>query len=358
MTKKKRETLWEGPNGEGPNGGITQSMLSTFIVCRERFRVKYCEGWQEADTFRHRIEYGSMWHVCEEALASEQSKEHWLVWNDKLKEYAKKLCSRYRDQQPQVMHWMNVCKTQFPAYVNFWKTHPDAVTRKPLLQEKAFDVSYTLPSERTVRLRGKWDSVDIIGRGKDARVYLQENKTKGDVDEGQMRKQLMFDLQTMFYLIALEREGVDVSYPIAGVRYNVIRRPLAGGRNSIRKREPSKTNPRGESDDEFYSRLGGLIAEDPAYYFMRWCVEVLPSDLERFQQQCLDPWLEMLYDWWENERDEVPSPQTEGRVTHARTPYGIYNVIAEGGTSDVDQYLADGSTVGLAKAEKLFTELE
>ena len=77
-------------------------------------------------------------------------------------------------------------------------------------------------------MRGKWDSVDYIGK----RVYLQENKTKGDIDEQAIRHNLHFDLQTMLYMTALTEELEPQK--IAGVRYNVIRRPLSGGKGSIR----------------------------------------------------------------------------------------------------------------------------
>jgi len=359
---KKRVSLWEGPSGEGPNGGVTQSLLSRFVVCRERFRIHAVEGLRQSPTFSHRLEYGQMWHVCEEALAKHNS------WKDPLHDYCLQLGKTYRTQQEQVLHWENVCYTQFPHYVAWWAKHPDVRSRTPLMQEQVFDAPYELPSGRAVRMRGKWDGVDLIGKDKDARVYLFETKTKGDIDEGQMRKQLQFDLQTMFYLIALDavesqadgRDDVQTilgGKQLAGVRYNVIRRPLAGGKNSIRKKEPTKTNPRGESDEEFYERLSGLIAEDPAWYFMRWRVEVTRQDVERFKRKCLDPWLEMLWDWWEDEAGDPLIPPAE-RTTHARTPFGIYNVLAEGGSTDLDEYLATGSTVGLVEADALFGELE
>ena len=54
------DPLWEGPAGTGPNGGITFSLLSRFLVCRERFRVHAVLGLRPADDFNHRLEFGSM----------------------------------------------------------------------------------------------------------------------------------------------------------------------------------------------------------------------------------------------------------------------------------------------------------
>ena len=66
---QSRGPVWTGPMDSGPNGGVTFSLLSRYIADPERFRIKVMEGWGPAPTFNHRIEYGSMWHVCEEALA-------------------------------------------------------------------------------------------------------------------------------------------------------------------------------------------------------------------------------------------------------------------------------------------------
>src|ERR1700677_3109280 len=61
--------LWKGPQGEGPQGGITQSMMNAFMGCRERFRARYILGLEPAQSWKPSVGYGNMWHVCEEALA-------------------------------------------------------------------------------------------------------------------------------------------------------------------------------------------------------------------------------------------------------------------------------------------------
>lgn len=337
------------------------------------------EGLKPIDGFNHRIHYGSMWHVCEKAHSAKvPDRKHggiddaWWVY---LQQYASKLCKQYSTQQEQVVHWTNVCKTQFPIYVDWWAKHPDVRERTPLLQEQVFDVPYRLPSGRVVRLRGKWDSVDLIGRGKAAAIYLQENKTKGEVDEQQLKRQLSFDLQTVFYLTALqELQNTPPTYApendwqvglwnrrdkgVAGVRYNVVRRPLSGGRGSIVRHKPSKANPRGETSEEFYARLGGLIREDPGYWFMRWRVEITPEDVARFRRECLDPILESLCDWWQKIRAYDDPFAIASNDVHWRLPYGIYNPIAEGRVDAMDEHLSSGSELGLTRTDDLFPELK
>ena len=362
---RRKEPLWKGPEVDG----ITQSMISSFLECRERFRLRNIVGLQEVNKFNHRIEYGQMWHLCEESFAAG---DIWLVTTQELlREYTKTLCKKYVVAQEQISHWYQVCKTQFPIYVKYWEKHKDTKQRTPLLQEETFKVPYELPSGRVVLLRGKWDSVDLIGKGKNAGVYLQENKTKGDIKEEQQKRQLGFDLQTMFYLVALQEEcvgGADLggcgpTHPehISGVRYNVVRRPLSGGVGSIRQGKPTKKNPEGESAKDFYSRLGVIISEEPSHFFMRWRVEVTPDDMERFRREFLDSILEHVCDWWEcicSARDNGREIWEEASGLHWRTPYGCWNSLASGYTTELDEYLATGSTLGLWYADKLFTELE
>lgn len=359
-----KNSIWNGPNGEGPNGGITFSLLSRFLICRERFRLLVVKGLKPADSFNHHIEYGQMWHILEEYHAEGMP----AGGEDALIEYCQSLCRQYPLQQEQIEHWYNVCRTQFPIYVKYWAKHPDVKSRTSLLQEQIFDVPYRLPSRRGVRLRGKWDSVDLIGKGKRAEIFLQENKTKGNIIEEQLKKQLHFDLQTGIYLTALSVEQQSTNSPacdlprdppIRGVRYNVVRRPLSGGKDSIRKHKPTKSNPTGETDNEFYVRLGSLIEDHPEYYFMRWKVEVTRGDLDRFCRECLDPILENLCDWWEwiNSPTGKNDPFADHHV-HWRHPFGVWNSLNEGGSSELDEYLASGSTAGLMQTGQLFGELQ
>ena len=364
---KPKRPVWKGPEVDG----VTQSLLSRFLVCRERFRVLVVEGLRPADQFNHRIEYGNMWHVCEEHFSSEG-----LGWEYCLKEYCQGLCQEYSFQQIQIRHWFNVCKVQFPIYVDYWAKHSDEKHCTPLLQEQAFNVPYELPSGRVVRLRGKWDGVDLLGRGRSAGIFLGENKTKGDLKEDQITRQLQFDLQTMLYLVGLQESLADYAENgsdgfnnlpdqnvfgekgVSGISYNCVRRPLSGGKGSIRQHKATGKKP-AETEEHFYQRLGGIIAEDPGYFFMRWKVEVTSMDIERFKREFLTPILEGLCDWWEwIGIHEDPFDGASVNPIHWRTPFGFYNVLAEGGSSELDEYLGSGSELGLERTDNLFRELE
>ncbi len=355
--KAEPDTVWLGPQSPGDRGGITFSLLSRFLVCRERFRLLVMDGWQTAPAFNHRIEYGNLWHACEEATASGKG------WEQALTAEFLRLNRKYPLSGEQVEHWCNVCRVQYPLYLEHWKKHPDQVNRKPLFAERVFRVPYVIPSGRTVYLRGKWDAVY---RDKaTGSFFLQENKTKGDIDERQVKRQVSYDLQTMIYLVAMATDLNTIGKNWkGGILYNVVRRPLSGGVGTIRQHKPRGNKP-GETRDEFYARLGDVIASDPASYFVRWNVGVTPDDLDDFRRHTLDPVLEELCNWWGFMLLCRPHAQASGdrnyylrgNRMHWRHPFGVYNVLDEGGSHELDEYLATGSTLGLHRASDLFPEL-
>lgn len=198
-------------------------------------------------------------------------------------------------------------------------------------------------------------------------IWLFETKTKGNPKIEQIQRQLTFDLQTMLYVITLKelQEQADVhgaedfnEAPIRGVRYNVIRRPLSGGKGTIVQHKPSKSNPDGESREDYYKRLAQYIIDDPNEFFIRWRTSISESDITKFKTTCLNPMLESLCQWYESITD---STDADGGFAHVeqsyRMPYGVYSTLLEDVSGDMDAYLESGSTVGLEQVETLFTEL-
>lgn len=375
VSKKRSSILWKGPDSTEEQGGITFSLLSRYLSDKERFRIYVIEGLCPQEGWNHRLGYGNMWHICEEALAGTYAHDpkmvapHKAEWEMPLSDYVRKECQTHKTQQETIDKWYHVCKAQFPAYIEHWRKHPDVKKREPIYQEYPFSVLYRLPSGRFIRLRGKWDSVDRVGN----EIWLQENKTKGDVKPLQLQRQLTFDLQTMLYLVAfLHSEEIgSIAGKVEGVRYNVIRRPLSGGKHSIVQHKPSKKEPMGESKEHYYARLAGLIQDNPDDFFWRWNVHVSSGEVKKFQRECLDPILENLlddYEWWRycklgtGDNDPFNGEQRrklfpEHCPRHFRYPFGVFNILDEGGSSDLDEYLSSGSEVGLRRIDNLFPEL-
>jgi len=342
--------LWKGPTEDG----ITFSMLSKFLVCRERFRLQVIEGLRPEDRFSHKIEYGNMWHLCDEMYEKAKSYEK------PLSDYVQALIKKYPLDSTQILHWWKVVLTQFPLYILHRKR-----TSKPGLisvaTEQVFDVPYELPSGRTVRLRGKVDEIMLrTEKGRGSSLFLKETKTKGDIDEVNLVKQLTFDLQIMKYMVAMTQdtgieslEKIKEKAPVQGVIYNVIRRPLSGGKGSIVRHKETKNKP-AETEESFYQRVGDYIVEEPERYFMRWTVEITKDDITRFRHRCLNPLLEDLCSWYMEVtgRDDPFSGEH-----HWVYPYGVYNPLNDGGMTDLDECVNSGSTVGLKKVFELFSEL-
>lgn len=348
-------SVWQGPCASGEQGGVTQGLLQKFLACRYRFKVYALDGWRAAPRFNHKIEYGNMWHFAEATYAKTGDID---ITIDTALGYAENLAETYPESRAEIAKWWNVLRVQFPVYVDYYLRLPTAPATS-LLQEQVFDVPYKLPSGCVVRLRGKWDGVELVDNG----VWLVENKTKGDIDEQAMQKQLTFDLQTMMYLVALrDTMPGNVNYlpqSLKGVRYNVIRRPLSGGKGTIVRHKPTKSNPAGESESEYYNRLKEYIINGPSTYFFRWNVDVSPEDVNRFRNEFLDPCLEFMCQWYEVQTERSLATLTTVPVNclHFRTPFGLTSEIVDGYGSDLDHFIETGSTVGLLRVNDLFPEL-
>lgn len=363
---QRQDSLWKGPHVDG----VTQSMLNRFMACPERFRLKYVLGWGLKKGFDRNIHYGNMWHICEEMIAMKKP------WRQPLKDYANRLITAFPNQREDVVKWYNVCLVQFPLYLEKWRGHKQFEGRKPALSEYVFEQIVPVRgsdveevgfgnSFHPVKLRGKFDSVDVI----DGNVWLQENKSKGEIDEFQIKRQLTFDLQTMMYLSVI-RDMIKSKTPpfhkgkfkIAGVRYNVIKRPLSGGVGSIKQHKPTKKNPSGESTEEYFKRLHSVIKENIDSFFIRWTVDITDEDLDRFEREFLHPILLRLCLWWESIQNNIfdpwKSPSGGPNPFHYRCPYGVYNPLTEGGSTDYDVLINEGTTVGLVQMDSLFPELQ
>lgn len=430
---KYARPVWDGPCSNTAQGGITQSILSELIMCWERGRLYLMEGMKSIEGFSKPLEFGNMWHIAEEvfAISGNPIVNNPIVappWLIAVQKYASKLCAQYPLQQDEVNKWYNVVRIQFPIAVDHWKKHPDQEFRTNLMSETAFRVPYLLPTGRIVILRGKLDLVDLVGKAKTGQsIFLTDHKTKGEIKPQQLLRQLNFDLQTMFYIVALETlldyaekglpeymEDGDTDLadqikklepaagkPLGGFFYNVIRRPLSGGKGSIVRHKETdgakcpkckgertltacpKCNgasrvggKAAETHAAYYERLEGIIKElsadpdSPDKFFFRWKVEISPRDILRYKKQFLEPMLENVadaYEWWEwckrtdNSVVDYLTRATkfpDHRARHYRLPYGVYNPIAEGYASDLDEFLASGMTAGIQRVSTLFQELE
>lgn len=245
---ERRIPLWRGPHVDG----ITFSLLNNFIPCRHRFYLQTIMGLREPMGFNLAIEYGSLWHAGEEALAAEPfttPQEVWKRCHEAIRDYRNKLRKTYPADASDINKWTDICLRQFMEYLRAWKHEEGSLERTPVLQEVPFRVPYTLPSGRSLILRGMFDSVWLMkppytpseeelatlalkarGSGRSRRntpdqqssspknskdrpqgIWLQENKSKGTIYEQEISDTLHLNLQAMLYLAALRTAYCPIS---------------------------------------------------------------------------------------------------------------------------------------------------
>jgi len=346
-TKQTQTRLWKGPQQDG----ITQSLLSQFLVCRERFRLLVMEGLKEREAYNHKLEYGNLWHTAEEYYHQELGD-----WKEALHRYSRMLKHQYGERQSEIDKWLQVCLRQFQVYTEHWAEWEKGQKRKCLEREEKFSVWHVLPSGDKVRLRGKMDSLWLVGN----HLYMQENKAKGSVNEDQLRSELPWNLQLMFYVVALRhrmrKEERLRRCKFGGVFYNVIRRPLGGFKFNIQQRKGRMTKAGRigeESLEEYYDRLESIIRDNVDHFFVRARLVLTQDDIDKFEYQTLNPLLQTIFDWW----NQMCQPKPTYNTLHWRMPYGVYSPLANERQDEYTQYLATGDTTGLEKVNNLFPEL-
>lgn len=332
------KSLWTGPQRDG----ITYSMLSYFMCCPHRFWIKNVLGLDTIEEFNHAIEYGNFWHNAEEAYGNKQD------WKKVVKKYAQRLRSLYPSSEKEIDKWAAICIMQFDMFIKLGLGKLKA-SRKYLACEHAFKVKYEFDG-RYVWLRGKIDRIFQL-KGD----WIEEHKTKGRVDEQGIQGTLHHNCQTMMYNIASRLLDTDPNCPKhlrglkpKGTYYNVIRRPL-GDHYSIRQRKS-------ETQAQFIRRLGEQIKAKKKYYFMEYPTIITTKDIEVFKQQCLNPMLHRLCDWWNSIKKHPHDPWKS--PLHFRFPYGIYNGLTGGFRGDYYDLITKGSKRNLRQLEALFPELQ
>lgn len=330
---RRTEPLWDLYRD-----GITASMLSKFFICRERFRLNAVEGWSDK-RLATALEFGSCFHDCHENHAAGYpiSTEKLLSQFEKNRIQARNMDHEERAEIAEICGTVGVL---FPRYVEHWREMDQSF--EYVAQEEKFEVPYTLPSGRVLKLRGRIDAAYREGD----QIWILETKTKGDIDEELLTATLQQDLQTMFYVLAFSLAHQVVP---GGVLYNVIRRP------GLRRRKE-------ETLPDFLQRIGEDIDRRPEWYFMRWKTELEEGDLDKWIKRSLDPVLEQLCLWWEsishNPFDPWTDAQGQPNLHHYQRPFGVYDGLGRGGRGDYFELLAYRSYRSLRQRDVAFPELE
>lgn len=299
---KPRLPLWDWTTT-----GLTQSALTKWLSCREQFALEFIEGYTPKG-FSVPLEFGSVIHFALERQDEIKS----LKGAERL---IKEVCASYHDtrskqilskhDQLTMSKTLAAAEATFPLY--YATVREDDLKQNWVEHEQLFRVPYEFA------LVDRTQSAKIDLRGMRDKAYrtkskgllgLFETKTKSQIDDNQIQDGLRADLQAMFYLFTMKLEFGENPKELL---YNIIRRPGQQIKDS-------------ESYTDYKSRIQRDIKKRPDYYFRRWEVNVLSSDLDTFQQKVLDPALAIMRQWWES---------VEGRpFDRFKSPYHFVNLPA------------------------------
>ena len=312
----KRQPVWDLYRD-----GISYSLLSRFINCRERFRIYTVEGLAPGDT-TDSLEFGTMFHKLLEYHA---------------KGYTMPQLERLLGKDATTFLG-RLALSIFQIYIDTWKEQDANLVY--VSQEEVFRTTIYLPSGRKVDLRGKFDEI-FRDQGK---LWLQENKTKSQIDEISLEHTLPFDLQTMLYshcIRAIYKEAP------AGVLYNIIRKP--GLKQKVK-----------ETDSDFLKRIMSDINSRPEWYYVRYRITFGPQDIDNFAKRTLFPLLEQVCLWWESIQANPFQPWTlpDGSTNphHFSRPFGVYDSF-KNGRGEYFDLVTRGVTHGLRSISTVYPEL-
>jgi hypothetical protein len=326
FAKTVKEKTKKKPFRNVKEDGVTYSFLDEWLLDREQARLSYVEGWSSSG-LAVPLDFGLAFHDCLEWIAKGRSPK--TIKKKILDPYfERRMQSKNKlrpDEVTKLRELLATVKVLFEEYAHFYSdTDKDF---QYIFQEESFKVDHPLPSGHTMPLRGRWDAV----YKENGKIWLMENKTKGQIDEEGILASLPFDLQTMLYVYCLEKH---LGQKVEGVLYNVIRRP------GLRRKKT-------EQIEEFVDRIQDDVVKRPEHYFMRWRVEFLPEDITNWVSRSLDPILEQVMQWWLSIQNNPFEPWDS--PLHYQNPSALFTRY---GRSRYFDLITRNRTTGLYRREK------
>ncbi len=270
VKKKKKSKVLYDPRRDG----VTQSALTTWLECPEKFRLLQMEGLAFQARPASALTWGSIFHDCLEGFYSK-------------KEKLDKVFDRWREKENVTMmnpndierweHMEMQIEVTFVRYVKYWKGVDKELKWVGLEQE--FAIPFEVNNMGTVNLRGKMDGCYETN----GKLWLMENKTKGQINEAEISDTLEREFQLHFYHYCLKR--VKKKTPV-GATYNIIRRSQL---KLLQK----------ETIAQHGHRLDDKISEDEGKFFSRLEYAVDPASIDLFAAD-LHQILTKFLTWYDN----------------------------------------------------------
>lgn len=236
--------------------GITQSLISCFLCCPRRFVLELNKYFHVSKVMS--TSFGTIAHDCLDRCYSSGKRPKLKTLFKMANTFVEMNKDLYRTVDEQIMqNDIATIATVLSKYVDYYEE--DFTNKRFTNVEEVFAVKFGI-----YLLRGKKDAkfIEINQR------WLMEHKTKGQIQEDNLMKQLTFDFQNLFYLLADELETGEA---LNGVLYNVIRKPAL----KIRKNDTLK---------DFFDRLADDIDTRPEHYFKRFEIPYTAKDRKIFRK--------------------------------------------------------------------------
>ncbi len=309
--------------------GITQSLLGTFLTCRQKAYWQL-QGWTQPHASGG-LTYGTIIHyVLEQIYGRVESGQYKKP--PQMKTILQELRNAekiWRIENPRPTRYalenletsLLIAEATLPVYFDYWKKEDFSQIKWRALEQQ-FAIPYSVPDGRTTIIRGKKDGV--FGNPS---LKLFETKTKSMFNEDDLVDTLWFELQVNLYTWALKqiyKRNPD------GVLYNIIRR-------SGLRRNQKETLP------VFAKRVGDDIAKRPEFYFVRMEIKCPPAQMIKFDKELQAMVIDFM-DWWD--------------AKETKTYKNTHQCIDKYGRCQFLELCSDNNFTRFTKRKQVFNELE
>jgi hypothetical protein len=247
-------------NFEPSTQGISQSQIQTRLDCEEKARLAIVHGWTPKGDSKP-LTWGSCFHgMLETGYRNLRAKKPWGSASALTTSSASLMVAEHPTATTAMRDLIEEClgegQQMIQPYRDRWAKQDDGVEFVKV--EDAFKVEHGKGPARFFQ-KGKFDAVY---KDKKGRYGLLETKTKSQVSSN-ILDLLPLDLQLAYYITALVNDGITPTF----VRYNIIRRPgLRRGKDQSLK--------------DYLSRIKEDVEARPDFYFLRYDVELEPSEIK------------------------------------------------------------------------------
>lgn len=290
--------------------GVSQSLLGTWLTCREKAKLTYQDLWTSQQT-SNAITFGSLFHSSLEGFYKTGKYDIKTLLQKTKKETEEQRIWTIEDEENKVLN-EGYLRILVPAYLEHYKEIDKG--KKWFAIEKEFKNEWN-----GLTFRGKYDRAYKAN----GETWLLDTKTKSRLDPN-IQDRLGFDLQIMFYVFNYWLEFKTIP---TGFIYDQIKRP------ALRKGSQ-------ETLKHFMERVKEDVDKE---YFSRIRIPMTKTILEEWVKNQFSPMIAEFNSW---AKGLVPGYRNP---TACMSAWGACQFVRVCGSKDFS---------GLFQRKKVFSELE